>query len=842
MYSILKIFNKTTFLLLLLSFVLVNEPQAQAIRKTFTPRTSVKAPAPFTGEKSYTVKGDFVMLGNTNLTLDSYKDDRNNSNYKMKFVDIDSDNNTRNSSSAELKIDKWDKDCHRIVYAGLYWTGRAENATTGSSNDVNGFKKREVKFKHQSGRYETITAKETDILFPGANSMYAAYADVTDKVIQYGVGNYFVADIATTAGVSDATGYYGGWGMVVIYENNDMKWRDITVFDGYAYMVGNGNHVEDLVVSGFKAAEKGNVGVKLGMMAGEGDVGVEGDYFQIKRGNSYDNLTHSGNKEKNFFNSSIHTGGNDRNPNRKNNTGLDISTFDLENTNNRYIANGATSTTLRYGSTQDTYIIFNIVIAIDAFVPEIEGHNQLLTTTVTDGGTVKPNDLLDFELKIYNKGTDAVKDGKIEIPIPPNAHYVSAVPTGLGGTVQWVHPNSNDPSKTPGGKIVWTLGQEDIPTSLTNLNKVLASLKYTLRITSDCNLLTASSGGCGLEVPVNGTITGKGQNSGREVLEGLIKDYTNDKCKGPDYGGFLATIEVSDQFIDGCPFEVEDGARLFLPFCELPYNKLSREEVVSQYPAGTVFYTIPPGQPGHAGSVVEGNFEVSVEGKTYYAVVVGMQEGCFLKIKLRLDVVTSQPTVETSDFNFCFNEEVVLSRIKLSAEGEAKGHTIHYFDASEELMSEAPAATAVGKYIYYAAEGKVRDGVWCYGPKVKFTITILDLPKLPADIEDFYVCIDEGKTVVVNEAGIGNEIQGWQYEKDGEWHDLLESSFQGMLKGAGNTLTVADADDEVLDQLKVRAVIYNGKCTGYSEAATIEVRYCTIPVNPMIRSKTNKTI
>src|SRR5690606_3416213 len=92
------------------------------------------------------------------------------------------------------------------------------------------------------------TELEADgIQFPSGgqyDNMFAAYAEVTEYVQQNGIGNYVVADIARTEGDGGSVGYYGGWGMVIIYETSKMKWRDITVFDGYAYVVGGiANHL-----------------------------------------------------------------------------------------------------------------------------------------------------------------------------------------------------------------------------------------------------------------------------------------------------------------------------------------------------------------------------------------------------------------------------------------------------------------------------------------------------------------------------------------------------------------------------------------------------------------------
>ena len=92
----------------------------------FTPRTYQKAPGNYKSKATYNLQGDFVMVGNTNLTLSVYNDNVDNSSSIMKYVDIDNDPNTFNSSSADLQFGT-DAACTKIIFAGLYWTGRAHN-------------------------------------------------------------------------------------------------------------------------------------------------------------------------------------------------------------------------------------------------------------------------------------------------------------------------------------------------------------------------------------------------------------------------------------------------------------------------------------------------------------------------------------------------------------------------------------------------------------------------------------------------------------------------------------------------------------------------------------------
>ena len=163
-------FILTAFLLMANAFVANSQ-----IRKAFTQRTSSYSPT----KKIYNIKGDFTMIGNTNLTLQRYEVNRNNSNNTMKYVDTDGVSSTQNSSSATLSFSSENgalADCSEIVYAGLYWTGRTSSSVTELS-------KRSIKFKGPGQTaYTSLTASVNDILYPGDENMYSAYVEVTNIV------------------------------------------------------------------------------------------------------------------------------------------------------------------------------------------------------------------------------------------------------------------------------------------------------------------------------------------------------------------------------------------------------------------------------------------------------------------------------------------------------------------------------------------------------------------------------------------------------------------------------------------------------------------------------------
>ncbi|HRN98760.1 MAG TPA: hypothetical protein PLA69_05530, partial [Flavobacterium sp.] len=195
------------------------------VRVPFTQRTSQYTPT----RKIYNIKGDFAMIGNTNMTLVNYGNNTSNDN-PMQYVDIDGDPNTLNSSSATLVLSNENgalPNCSDIVYAGLYWTGRAHDSNSSDTFTVtkNGvtknYNKRVVSIKGPGASgYTNFTAGTNDIWYPNNadGNMYSAYVEVTDYVRNQGLGAYTVADIALREGSGGSTGYYGGWSLVVVYE------------------------------------------------------------------------------------------------------------------------------------------------------------------------------------------------------------------------------------------------------------------------------------------------------------------------------------------------------------------------------------------------------------------------------------------------------------------------------------------------------------------------------------------------------------------------------------------------------------------------------------------------
>ncbi|MGL2963687.1 hypothetical protein ACSVH2_07700, partial [Flavobacterium sp. RSB2_4_14] len=489
----------------------------------------------------------------------------------------ESANNIQNNSNANVNV-----------------TGIAQVVT---GNLTKTYNKRVVSLKGPgASSYTQITAATNDIYYPSGtdDDIFSAYAEITDYVKSAttgGLGQYTVADMALLEGNVTGTGYSGGWGMIVIYENSKMKWRDVTIFDGYAYVQSTNTTGYDLPVSGFNAVQTGNVGMKLGLMASEGDVSFTGDYFRIRNLNTtnYTSLSHSGNTATNFFNSSINSGGT-RNPNLVNNTGIDVAMFDIPNTGNTIIGNNQTSTNFRYGTSGDTYSIFTIAMSVDAYIPESEGIVSLLSLNNNPPVlpyTVEPGQEGELSIDIKNLGTEAINNFKITIPIPFNASYVPGSAVGTIFSPQTT-PSPNNvqffPNLGATGSLVWDFGTLVLPT---DPNTVLAKLRFRLKATTDCTILNNAT--CGSSILAEGSMSGTGAITG--VTFGgkkIIRGYgLSGQCIGsPLPDPFSVKIEAANYVQQNC--QNTPSIRSF-SYCS-ENTSVGTSEIAPFFPPGSKFY------------------------------------------------------------------------------------------------------------------------------------------------------------------------------------------------------------------------------------------------------------
>jgi hypothetical protein len=412
--------------------------------------------------------------------------------------------------------------------------------------------------------YTTITAKtngaNSDIRFPGTaqSAIFIGYQEITDYVKTHGPGAYTVADVALTEGTNAAPGLSGGWVMVVIYENPVMKSRAVTLFDGYAYVNGQlagGGEYGTIPISGFTTVGSGQVNMKLGVMAAEGDVALSGDYLAVQKLNAdpaiynttnYLTLNHAGNSTTNFFNSSIFpspTAGNS-NPILQNNTGVDFSMFTIPNASNSVIANNQTSTTFRFGSNSDIFTIFGFAMSVDAYIPEPNGLisvNSINNITNPPILNALPGQSINYSLNITNEGTEATNNTIITIPIPATAIF------NTGATIVYHTYHGFTTSNVPyfdsaTNNIIWNLGT--LPITANHPEYIYADLSFTLNVTTDCAIIL--SAGCSPEISLEtGTITGTGATSGSSFTRYFFQGYDTTSCHLQIDGSIKVAIDTS---------------------------------------------------------------------------------------------------------------------------------------------------------------------------------------------------------------------------------------------------------------------------------------------------------
>ncbi|SDC52262.1 conserved repeat domain-containing protein/gliding motility-associated C-terminal domain-containing protein [Algoriphagus faecimaris] len=575
--------------MLFFGFLFLTIPYLKAqVRVPFTERSSLNNPS----RKTFEINGDFALIGNTNLSLANYDDNLMNDNLLL-YVDVDQDPNTINSSSASLTFSAEngaDPNCTQVLFAGLYWSGRGpiqDEFTVNSSGFTDKkLNRRQVTLSGPSGDQQVFTASPSDIRYtygldlPNDLGLFVGYVEVTDFVRNNGVGEYTVADLAALEGTNY---HYGGWSMVVVYENPQMKQRSVTVFDGYAFVRGSVVADYTLPISGFATVDSGPVRMKLGVAAGEGDVAATGDYLEIEKGqgsNDFVRLSHGENSENNFFNSSIATGGNPRNPNLKNNTGMDIAVFDIPNADNEILENGQTSTRFRYGTDGDAYVIYSLVTAVETSQPLLEGFHYFSDSPASE---VVPGDEIELTIEIRNTSEMAVEDALLTLNLPQGLEYVSAETVFYSAASDNSLPGFDDSPTVR--QLYWDIGDVPIPNTK---GEVFAEITYKVKVTGECALLINT---CSANFVLDGELNGINGVNGNAIPTSPLKIGVSQGSTcfdTPIFGPLEVVVNAADYLKENCGFDTENS-KLFI--CQDVNDQFVQIlSLTTIFPAGTRFY------------------------------------------------------------------------------------------------------------------------------------------------------------------------------------------------------------------------------------------------------------
>ncbi|EKB05548.1 hypothetical protein HMPREF9711_01114 [Myroides odoratimimus CCUG 3837] len=701
-----------SYLLLCCAFLaLTGSVYGQGIERTKTERKIVRPQKPFNKIMPNLRQGDFAVIGNTNQYYTNYNPALDNTQ-SMRFVDIDNDPTTVNSSMAELKIPGGANT--KIVYAGLYWIGTIpkglEEVDVTVDNKTWKLNKRKVKLKHaKNSQYYDLVDVESDYNYSGR--VYTSKVDITDIIQENGEGDYYVANVASD--LKDNEEKITGWGMVVVYSNESMSWRSINLIEhmGY-YSSGEGKSIATTVY----AINKGDIHLNIGYIVGGATKVYDNDYLIFKNENNEQfKLSHSGNSEDNFFNGSIYLTDSKRLPKYVDNAGMDIGMMEVPNPNNTVIKNGdgIYSIMPSVKHRQEHFYMPALLSSVETFVVDVLPEN-FIQSGVVDNGTVGPGQEMVWDLTIRNvSGQEEARGGKIEIPIPPSLHYISSSidqTMDVTGTVTWTPPvgaTSTDSSKVPGGTLVWTFGKK-VP--IADINKILGKLTYKLKVV-DCTILSTTVNNLMSGFDLNGTLRVLGQNGfDDEMKSPLVK--TPGTLENRNFEDFSATFSIPE-----CP-DIVNGVKIYEEFCTLPANVIARAKILGDYPPGTKFYSVVPGTANYEQSEITGDFAANETGIMYYAIAPGFGENHYMKLSAAYKGLTSTPTVQNEEF--CISQPVILHNQPSQA-----GLKLYYFDSATATtpLANPPAPTTAGVHTYYVAEGELIDGTYCLGPKKAFTLT-----------------------------------------------------------------------------------------------------------------------
>ncbi|MCK9472282.1 hypothetical protein [Sulfurimonas sp.] len=399
-------------------------------------------PRDFTEIFQANINGNMKIIGNSILCKKSGSNctepdsDKNNNNLDTLFHKLgsdSSDNTIVNSTSYTFTLPNGVKK-ENILWAGLYWQAGIKG--TASSADMDAVQTIKLKAPGDTS-YKEITAETQNNRFNWIknttvnNAMYyQGVKEVTSIVRSAGAGTYQVANINNISspdgeayGNNYTPGHFGGWAMVIVYEDPSDTLKNITVYDGFD-AVSSGKSVT-ANLSGFLTPSKGTVNSSFVIFGSEGDIGYKKDKISItnKSNTNYylkgDGTASTSSGNYNPMGSSItQTGSDTRTPNYTNTIGIDIKTYNVGTGTDALgiISNSQTSTTITLSTGDDVYNPGVFAFSTQLYAPDVCYIEDLLFNGSKIGGSNIPakGDEVEYEVTITNKDNEPAKSVLIE--------------------------------------------------------------------------------------------------------------------------------------------------------------------------------------------------------------------------------------------------------------------------------------------------------------------------------------------------------------------------------------------------------------------------------------------
>jgi hypothetical protein len=404
------------------------------------------------------VKGDMAIIANNIINRSDYNNTSNepyynhtnsaklNDEFDMEYIDIDQDEDTFSSSSAELFLEK--SNNKRIIYAGLYWSANYKynvgiiekgDKYVAQDSDRESFNTIKIKFPNQEKYVDVVGQtifdglKERDIK---DFAPYAVYADITEYVknLPNPSGVYTIANIRATQGKISG-GVAAGWTIFFVYEDNTMSEKFIKTQDGFATI---SEKPTDIVFNGFEVPQQGQINAKIACIALEGDTNLFGDQLLIgnEDTNTFSVLSNSIRKENNFFNSCITIDDEyflNRFPDSKNTLGYDSFLYTIPS-NNSIISNTTKEFSLEFKTTGDKFFVFFTAFQMDTKPLSLDEIKTQFSSNQTNGQNVKyvpiNNDLVVDETKTASVINRIQKNSTLNDFVEIHTLSSSSIPSG----------------------------------------------------------------------------------------------------------------------------------------------------------------------------------------------------------------------------------------------------------------------------------------------------------------------------------------------------------------------------------------------------------------------------
>ncbi|MFC7357983.1 CARDB domain-containing protein, partial [Jejudonia soesokkakensis] len=304
-----------------------------------------------------------------------------------------------------------------LIAARLYWSGSGTGDFDVSLNGT------------------PVSASRTFGLTSGQGLQYfSAYADVTSILQNNGQGVYTLSDLDLTGVIGAYCGNttnYGGWAIMVIYEDPSLTLNQISLFDGLE-SVSADNPSLSIVIDNIDVASQDLA--KIGFLAWEGDQGLANNETLRINGTLIGNPPL--NPDDNAFNG---TNSYTNSPDLYN---MDLDFFDIMN----LIMVGDTSATIELTSDQDFVMVNNIITSINSENPDA-------TIVIDNLGVLCENNDIDVNYTVSNFNSTSLLPANTPIAIYLNATLVAQTMTmadiPIGGSESGFVTLNLPPGTTP---------------------------------------------------------------------------------------------------------------------------------------------------------------------------------------------------------------------------------------------------------------------------------------------------------------------------------------------------------------------------------------------------------